>query len=42
MTRAAIRPLREMTRVVGMPAGGTVLRKSSAICAAGIVQARDR
>src|SRR5215831_8994898 len=30
MMRAAIRPLREMTRVVGMPAGGTVLRKASA------------
>src|SRR6516162_10453838 len=31
MTRAVIRPVREMTRVVGMPAGGTVVRKSSAI-----------
>ena len=35
MTRAAIRPLRSMTRVVGMPAGGTVLWKSSAIWSPG-------
>src|SRR6266536_5050911 len=35
MTRAAIRPLREMTRVVGIPAGGTVLRKASAITSPG-------
>jgi hypothetical protein len=35
MTRAAIRPLREMTRVVGTPAGGTVLRKASAIVSPG-------
>jgi len=31
MTRAAIRPLRSMTSVVGMPAGGAVALKSRAI-----------
>src|SRR6202042_2094555 len=30
ITRAVIRPLREITSVVGIPAGGTVLRKSRA------------
>ena len=35
MTRAAIRPLRAITSVVGIPAGGTVLRKSRAISSPG-------
>src|SRR5262249_33149368 len=35
MTRAAIRPLREMTRVVGIPAGGTGARDARAIASPG-------